>query len=352
MVVAQFPPMNRIQRCLLTIGLAGWLGGVSAGAAQAPNPAEVLDILRTNLPGLTDAQLQLATVRGVVRELAPRVWLVGDDRGESDSAGQGPALIKAQVFPPDALYLRVGRVSADLPAEVEAAFTEVSATNDVRGVIVDLRFAGGRDFAAAAAAADLAVPGGQLLLDWGAGQARSTEKSEVPGLPTVVLVNQQTEGAAEALAGVLRDAGVALIIGANTAGRAMMTEEFKLSNGQTLCIARRGVRLGSGVELTSAGLTPDIVVRVAPADEQTWFADPFRDLSRSADDGGTNTVARAPRRRINEAELVRARREGTNLAAPNTAVAEEEPVVVRDPALARALDLLKALAVVREWQSK
>lgn len=341
-------------------GLGLSLISLTAGAAQAPNPTEVYELLRTNLPGVTDAQLQVAAVEGLVKELAPRVWLAGAGRTSGDAANPGPALLKAEVLPGPALYLRVGRVGAGLPAEVESAFDELAATNQFKGVVVDLRYAGGTDYAAAGAAADLVVPKEQLLLDWGAGQARSTAKSDTPpDLPIVVLVNQQTESAAEALAGVLRDAGVAIVIGTNTAGRAMMTEEFPLSNGQRLCIARKGIKLGSGEELSSAGVRPDILVKVAPADEKAWWADPFRDLaapsgavgSAGAVPGpaGTN---RPPRRRINEADLVRARREGTNLSAITGSLVEDDTAIVRDPALARALDLLKALAVVKEWKAK
>jgi hypothetical protein len=65
---------------------------------------------------------------------------------------------------------------------------------------------------------------------------------------------------------------------------------------------------------------------------------------------GTNRVARRPR--FNEAELVRERREGIS-EADMTALRERDPEKpqVNDPALARALDLLKGLAVVRQSHS-
>ena len=65
--------------------------------------------------------------------------------------------------------------------------------------------------------------------------------------------------------------------------------------------------------------------------------------------GGTNHLARHPR--FNEAELVRERREGVS-EADITAMKEHdvENPMVQDPALARALDLLRGLAVV--WPSK
>jgi hypothetical protein len=66
--------------------------------------------------------------------------------------------------------------------------------------------------------------------------------------------------------------------------------------------------------------------------------------------GTTNRNVRRPR--FNEAELVRERREGATLDADDTErEAEPEKPVVHDPVLARALDLLKGLAVVRRSTS-
>ena len=66
--------------------------------------------------------------------------------------------------------------------------------------------------------------------------------------------------------------------------------------------------------------------------------------------GTTNRNIRRPR--FNEAELVRERREGATMDADDNArEAEPDKPVVHDPVLARALDLLKGLAVVRHSPS-
>ena len=62
------------------------------------------------------------------------------------------------------------------------------------------------------------------------------------------------------------------------------------------------------------------------------------------------TTNRTPRRaRLTEADLVRARREGVRLDEDLTPLREPETEkqLIRDPALVRAVDLLKGLAVVR-----
>jgi C-terminal processing protease CtpA/Prc len=228
-------------------------------------------------------------------------------------------------------------------------------------VALDLRYAGGDDYAAAAAAADLFVKKEQPLLNWGSGMVRSKEKSDAIGLPVAVLVNRQTAGAAEALAAALRETGAGLILGSGTAGQAMVTQEFPLKNGERLRIATAPVQLGDGSALSERGLKPDIVVEVSPEDERAYYKDAFKatektNLLASADGSpigpgsGTNHVARHPR--FNEAELVRERREGLS-ESDLTALKSPEPEkpMVRDPALARALDLLRGLALVRQSRS-
>jgi hypothetical protein len=69
---------------------------------------------------------------------------------------------------------------------------------------------------------------------------------------------------------------------------------------------------------------------------------------------GASGTNRPPRRRINEAELVRAQREGREPGDETNRTARPEPPrpVVTDPALVRALDLLKGLALVQQFRGR
>jgi C-terminal processing protease CtpA/Prc len=255
-------------------------------------------------------------------------------------------------------------VDDGLAREVAAARKELSGTNELKGLVLDLRFAVGRDYAEAGGVADLFLSNEQPLLDWGVAAVRSKAKTNALKLPVAVLVNRQTRAAAEALAAVLRETGAGLVLGTNTAGRAMIAQEFSLKNGQRLRIATAGIKLGSGEVLSVRGVKPDIEVALSAEEEQAYLANPFKEwpgtnLLASATAASTNNVAngtnRPSRRRVTEADLVRERREGVSLepdwpGASAKATESEEPVV-RDPVLARALDLLKGLAVVRQFRS-
>jgi hypothetical protein len=79
---------------------------------------------------------------------------------------------------------------------------------------------------------------------------------------------------------------------------------------------------------------------VGAEEERAFYAEPYRLPGKAA---STNAPAR-----LNEAELVRRLNAGENLESqPGTTAPTVTTPQVRDPALARALDLLKGLVIVR-----
>ena len=325
---------------------------LGAGAATQPQWKEVYDVVRTNSEGLSEAEFNRAAVQGLLAQLGGRVRLADADAAATNETNTA-MLASSAVFDDNYGYLRIARVNSGLASHVQSAVEKLASTNKLKGLVIDLRFANGQDYAAAAAVADHFVASEQKLLDWGRGSAKSHDKTNAWRWPVTVLINLHTTGAAEALAAVLRQTDVALLIGTNTAGQASTTKDYKLSTGQVLRVATSPVRLGNGEEITS--LKPDIQVDVSPEDERVYFADAYKILSRPGTDlGGANVASltvtnRSPRRRVNEAELVRMLREGEELEEERAKAARPAPArpVISDPALARAIDLLKALAVVR-----
>ncbi|MGD0814240.1 MAG: S41 family peptidase [Verrucomicrobiota bacterium] len=336
--------------------------GHAAAAGTPPKFDEVYQLLRSNLDGVSQADLDRAAVKGLVEQFPGQVTLEG-----SNGAAIPPAanpLSKVAVYDDSYAYLRIASVEAGLAERLRAAWQDVVRTNKskIKGVILDLRFAGGNDYAAAAAVADCFLNSEQPLLDWGTGSAHATLKTNTIAGPVAILVNSQTAGSAEALAASLREADIGLILGGSTAGKANIFKDFSLSNGEKLRIASSEIKLGNGTALARS-MKPDIAVEESLADERAYLEDPYKILhppapskNQSAADSNLSTTNEPPHHPTNEAELVRERRTGESQDEDSVATssqiiaAPEEPAapVIADAALARALDLLKGLAVIQQ----
>jgi hypothetical protein len=204
-------------------------------------------------------------------------------------------LIKSSVLENDVAYLRVGEVGKNLAAEIQSAQNALATTNKIDGTVLDLRFADGDDPDAAKTAADLFA---------------------AKKLPLAILVNGETRGAAATLAMDLRDARDGLVFGG-----------------------------------AAAKLKPDIAVTVKITDEKMFLENPYADLSQTETNSGAGTNNFSPFiDHTSEADLVRAKiKDGDEdeSAAP-TRPAEPQKPFIHDPVLARAVDLIKGLAVVRQ----
>lgn len=332
------------------------LAATPAFAAGAPADfEEVYELIRTRAAGVTQSELERAAVAGLVNELQPRVQLVTNSAASSE---QGNAGLNSSLFESSIFYVRIQAVEAPLPQALKEQVRQQNATNKLSGVVLDLRYANGTDYKAAAETAGLFIANQQPLLKW-ADQSASAGMSDAIQLPLAILVNRDTSGAAEALAAALRSAGVGLVLGNRTAGEAFVVRDFPLKNGSILRLAADEVSLANGSVIGTNGVKPDIDVTVTPAEERVYYADAFAILptAGAAGTNGSSTNLVAGRRaRFGEAELVREHRAGFRRGIAESPRAGEqagqqevpEHPIVNDPALARALDLLKGLAVVRQ----
>ena len=343
----------------LALGFAFAIIGSPAFAApvkDAPKFDTIYNLVRSNLTGVSEAELNRAATDGFIHELKGRVSLSGEKKSVGKKSGAAAGLLgKPAIYENVFSYLRVLRVADGLAEKLAGTVEEQRAAGKVKGLVIDLRYTTGTDYAAATKVADLFLATEKPLLDWGQGIVRSKAKDEPLKLPVMVLINPQTRGAAEALAAIVREASIGLLIGNATAGEASVFKDFPLEDGRKLRIASGLVKLGSGEALSTQGVAPDISVAVSAEDEKAYFADAFKVRGETL--AATNTIAsttnRPPRVRMTEAQLVKLQREGkseddevvTNITT--TAKSETGKPQLQDPVLGRALDLLKGLAIVQ-----
>jgi len=216
--------------------------------------------------------------------LLPLIFAVAQFSARAESA-----LAKSALLENDVAYLRVAKVEKNLAGEIQSA-ESILLTNKINGIILDLRFASGDDSDFVKAVTDLFA---------------------AKKLPLAILVNAKTTGAAAKLAEDLRTAHEGLIFGSST--------EIK----------------------------PDMVVNAKPADEKTFLENPYVTFVQSNTNSSRTNDALSFIEHVSEADLVRAKikdgPEAENFEPPHPA--EPPKTVLRDPVLARALDLMRGLTI-------
>jgi len=351
---------------LLSLSM-GTLFSLSATSVTAANPAEqpldfkeVFDVLRTNLPGIDEQELNRAAARGLISQLRPKVTLAAES--QPTNTATNITATHTTIFEKSYAYVRPGQVTTGSDKKFADALARLN-TNRLKGIVLDLRFSGGEDYAAAAGIADRFFSAEQPLIDYGDGLKKSVPKENAISVPVAMLVNAKTVGASEALAGILRHNDVGLLLGGNTGGQANIAKTVTLATGQTLRIATIPVKTGNGNPLPVSGLKPDITIEISPDEDLGYVEEAYKEqpasnqasVSLTNDTASASGTNRSPRRRINEAELVRMLRDGQipdlegSSATPRRATPPQP--AVPDPVLARALDLLKGLAVVQQSRS-
>jgi C-terminal processing protease CtpA/Prc len=266
-----------------------------------------------------------------LQSLAPRVVI--KEAAPAEATDPTPAITRVQTFRDDLGYIRVARVDGGIDMAMERALADLQETNATRHLVIDLRFAEGTDYEAAARAAGLLAARSVTGFSLGGKDLPISPRGAFAPPAVMGLVNEKTRGAAEFLAIALREAArPALLLGTRTAGQAWAHRILETPSGTRLRVAGDLLTLPGGQTLSTNGWAPDLTVAVTSEDELLYFEDPhYRAGGPDAEEELTI--------RLNEAELVR-RRLGRSAPA---ILPEPAPPEVRDPALARALDLLEGL---------
>jgi len=307
-------------------------GENAEGEQDLPPFQEVYSLIGSNLSGVSETELNRAAVLGLLHQLRTQVILLTNAPDARPASG-ADSLTKTAIFDRACAYVRLGGVRRGAAQTFSKAFEPLQSSNQLSGLVLDLRFASGDDYMEAGALADLFLSTERPMLKWGDTALRSTVKTNAIGLPLILLVNQATAGAAEAFVAALRSAGVGLVVGTPTAGHTHAFRQFPLSQGQKIGIAAGRIEAGVGQLLSDKGMAPDLIVKVSLESEKAYLDNPFNN----------STPGGAARPRRDESTLIRERRgEEDGQVAPNEAPAAS---VVQDPALARALDVLKGLAM-------
>lgn len=163
-------------------------------------------------------------------------------------------------------YLELSSFGSNTYDEWNQAVSQINSTNDVAGIILDLRNNSGGIFSEALHIADDFIDeDGILVAEEGRNEVDNqvfvaSGKGRLLGVPLVVLVNGNSASSSEITAGALRDQKVATLVGTKTFGKGLVQERIELSDGSGLHITIAKWKLPGGEWIQGNGITPDVEI--------------------------------------------------------------------------------------------
>ena len=188
----------------------------------------------------------------------------------------GLTSISRQLLPGAIGYIHISDFRDNTGEEVFTALEEFNAL-DTLALILDLRSNAGGSIESARDTASQFLNSGLFMYD----VDKSGTKKDWPivdggiaveDLPMVVLVNEFTANAAEALAGSLQDAGRAEVMGVRTLGLGSDNVFMELSDGSAIYLPVSHWYTPSGRKITGTGIVPDQEV-VLTTEDRTMGVD-------------------------------------------------------------------------------
>jgi carboxyl-terminal processing protease len=170
-------------------------------------------------------------------------------------------------------YIRVSRFGED----TDALFTEAvkkAASDQSKGVIIDLRSNPGGFLDTAVEMASFMLPSGQIVVieEDGAGKRKELKARGgdiLSALPTVVLINEGSASASEILAGALREnRDNVTLIGKKSYGKGSVQELIPVGKDTAVKITVARWLTPEGHQINKAGISPDIEVGMTAEDRE------------------------------------------------------------------------------------
>ena len=251
--------------------------------------------------------------------------------------------LKGKLLEPGYGYIGIAEFQERTGEDFERALKTLAADNGapLSGLVLDLRYNPGglvdQAFRVANRFIGDGLSNGLIVSTKGreAGSVRSMTAfigEKEPHYPMVVLINGGSASASEIVAGALQDHKRAVIMGTQSFGKGSVQSVISLRNGDGLKLTTARYYTPSGRSIQAKGITPDIVVEFVkkPAEPEKKKMPEIREADL---DGHMEVGSGAP------------------APAPDPKAApldqKEQELLQKDNQLARALDLLKGVNLLK-----
>jgi len=147
------------------------------------------------------------------------------------------------------------------------------AEQGIRALVLDLRNNPGGLLEAAVEVAQVFFREGELIVETRGRRPQDNERFRAAGggapwsLPIAVLVNAGSASAAEIVAGALKDAGRAVVVGERTFGKGSVQSIFKLRDGEGLRLTTARYFTPAGTSIHEQGVRPHVEVVMTPEED-------------------------------------------------------------------------------------
>jgi hypothetical protein len=308
---------------------------------------EAIQLLKNNYikpDALNETELSRAAFEGILTRLGRGVVLLSNANAEP---AEPAAPFYGEVLEGHVGYIRLGALNR---ANLDAldANLQTFPAKKVDAVVLDFRASSAtNDFPLASDFAKRFCPKDKPLFTLRKTTAKqervfTSDRDPAYNGLIIILADGDTAGAAEAVAGVIRIYDKALIVGQQTAGRAVEYSDLKLPSGKVLRVAVGEVVLPEGHPLFPGGLKPDVPVEMAAVDKREIF-------QTSGEKGMTPFVVENSRPHLNEAALISGRNpELEAMEAAQRKSKNPEKSGVHDAVLQRALDAVTSIGIFQK----
>jgi carboxyl-terminal processing protease len=167
-------------------------------------------------------------------------------------------------------YIQITNFAPDTTEAVTKAVNQFK-TDNVKGIILDLRNNPGGLLDSAVNVSSLWLPTGKNILKEKTGNTvvknyEASGDNPAKDTPTVVLINQGSASASEITAGALRDNKVAYLIGEKSYGKGVVQQLIDFGDGSKLKVTVASWYRPNGQNINKKGINPDQTIKISDED--------------------------------------------------------------------------------------
>ncbi|MEE8516110.1 MAG: S41 family peptidase [Alphaproteobacteria bacterium] len=259
--------------------------------------------------------------------------------------------VKSRLEKNDIGYVRITSFNEQTKRGLENAFKKFKEQADgkIKGFILDLRNNPGGLLDQSIAVADAFLDKGEIV-STRSRRARDSQRFNArtgdlaKNMPLVVLINGGSASASEIVAGALQDHRRAIIMGTRSFGKGSVQTIIPLPGHGAMRLTTARYYTPSGRSIQAKGIDPDIVVeqaRLETVSEQGRRREKDLRGALSNDDGKTKKDKKSKKDKDKDKDKDN-----------NKEATDPEKKKIEDFQLARAIDLIRGLALYREHQAK